>query len=132
MPELRTIKPDQFKYVVGTMLEEYSDEVAKAMYVACDETCDELVDELKQAGEFKGTKYRRGWKKWIQQSMSGVVEAKVWNAKHYRLTHLLEKGHQLILGGRKVGDVRAFEHIKPINDQVPERFQKKFNAFFGR
>lgn len=129
MPEFRVIKPDQFKYAVGQLLEEYSEEVSKAMYVAMDETCDEVVDELRTAGEFGGRKYRRGWTKDISQRFSGYVEAKVWNKKHYRLTHLLEFGHQLVLGGRKRGDVRAFEHIKPINDKVPEIYQKKMSFF---
>lgn len=131
MPEFKVVKPDQFKYAVGSILEEYSDEVAKAMYVATDETCDEVVDALKTSGTFKGKKYRRGWKKFIQQKMSGTIEAKVWNKNHYRLTHLLEFGHQLRLGGRHVGDVKAFEHIKPVNDQVPEIFQRKFTSLMG-
>lgn len=131
MPELRVIKPNEFKYMVGSILEEYNDEVAKACYVATDETCDWVVEQLKTAGKFKGNKYRRGWKKYISQKSYGAVEAKVWNAKHYRLTHLLEFGHELVKGGRQIGDVGAFEHIKPINDKVPEMFQKKFAFFLG-
>ena len=34
------------------------------------------------------------------------------------MTHLLEKGHQLRKGGRKVGNVKAFEHIAPVNETL--------------
>lgn len=132
MPEMRVIKPHEFKYMVGTMLEEYDDEVAKACYVASDEVCDWVVDQLKTAGKFKGNKYRRGWKKVIKQYSYGLVEAKVWNEKHYRLTHLLEFGHALVKGGRQIGDVEAKEHIKPINDKVPDLFSEKFAFFLGK
>lgn len=128
MPEMKVVKPDQFKYSVGSMLEQFDAEVSKAVYVACDETCDWVVDQLRQAGEFKGKKYRRGWKKVISQKSYGAVNAKVWNEKHYRLTHLLEFGHAKQNGGR----VRAFVHIAPVNDKVPELFQKKFNTIMGR
>lgn len=127
MPELKVVKPDQFKYAVGSMLEQFDQEVSKAVYVATDEVCDEVVDELKKAGSFRGSKYRRGWKKVISQKSYGAVEAKVWNEKHYRLTHLLEFGHAKQNGGR----VRAFVHIAPINDEVPEKFQKKFKSILG-
>ena len=132
MPELKVIKADQFKYAVGSMLEQFDAEVSKAVYVAIDEVCDEVVAELKHAGDFNGKKYRRGWKKVISQKSYGAVEAKVWNAKDYRLTHLLEFGHALKRGGRKIGDVRAFVHITPINDKVPDMFQKKFEFFLGK
>ena len=38
----------------------------------------------------------------------------VYNQKHYRLTHLLEKGHV----GRDGRRVKAFEHIAPVNDMT--------------
>lgn len=40
------------------------------------------------------------------------------NKKHYQLTHLLEKGTSYRKGGRKVGNVKAFEHIAPVNETL--------------
>lgn len=50
--------------------------------------------------------------------ITGLNGYSVYNKKHYQLTHLLEKGHQLRKGGRKVGNVKAFEHIAPVNETL--------------
>jgi len=53
------------------------------------------------------------------------IKATVHNKKHYRLTHLLEKGHALINGGR----TRAFPHILPVakeaEDELVENIKKR-------
>ncbi|MEQ6353941.1 HK97 gp10 family phage protein [Lysinibacillus sp. M3] len=43
----------------------------------------------------------------------------VHNKEHYRLTHLLEKGHAKINGGR----VGARVHIKPVEDRMIQEFE---------
>lgn len=43
----------------------------------------------------------------------------VHNKDHYRLTHLLEKSHALIGGGRS----RKFVHIKPAEEKMIEEFE---------
>ena len=44
----------------------------------------------------------------------------LYNAKYYNLTHLLEKGHPLRSGGR----ARAFPHIKPVEEELNDKFLK--------
>lgn len=50
--------------------------------------------------------------------ITGLNGYSVYNKKNYQLTHLLEKGHQLRRGGRTYGNVKAFEHIAPVNETL--------------
>ena len=67
-------------------------------------------------------KYTKDWTHDQRSSRTSVITGlngySVYNKKHYQLTHLLEKGHQLRKGGRKVGNVKAFEHIAPVNETL--------------
>ncbi|MNW18141.1 hypothetical protein D3C71_2175820 [compost metagenome] len=45
----------------------------------------------------------------------------IYNEKHYRLTHLLEKGHVKRGGGR----VAARVHIEPVEERIVAEFEKR-------
>lgn len=63
--------------------------------------------------------YRKGWKAERLNKKGGFrFDMVVHNKTHYRLTHLLEKGHALVTGGR----TRSFEHIKPIEQMAEDIF----------
>ena len=80
--------------------------------------------KLKTAGSFKNVTgdYRKGWRakkvngKWI-----------VHNATDYQLTHLLEKGHALANGGRS----KAYPHIKPVEQELIEEFEREIREVLG-
>lgn len=89
-------------------------------------TANEAVTKLKNAHPAGSEKYG-SWDKYnsswtVQKDMKKAVKtAIVHNKKHYRLTHLLEKGHALRQGGR----TRAFPHIEPVADFVNEEFYQE-------
>lgn len=115
------IQPQNLMKAVEDLLDDYTKDVQKATADAVKEVADESVKELKHAGDFNGTAYRRSWKKKVEQGRVST-SAVVYNDKNYRLTHLLEFGHAKQNGGR----TRAFPHIAPVNDSVPEKFEKAF------
>lgn len=78
------------------------------------------VKKRSPSGVRKRLKYRNTWKKERFASVRGITEGRLYNDKNYRLTHLLEKGHALKTGGR----TRAFPHIKPVEQEMTENFEK--------
>lgn len=100
------------------ILTDYTDEVMKASEKALEKVGEEAAEELHSAGTFNGKKYRRSWKSEIEKKRT-YSSVKVYNAKYYRLTHLLENGHKKV--GSKGGFVEARVHIAPVNDKAQER-----------
>ena len=62
-------------------------------------------------------KYDKGWtvRNEPKKKRKGVL-ALIHNKDHYRLTHLLEKGHAKQNGGR----TRAFPHIAPVAEEAEQ------------
>lgn len=113
----QTVTPDQLAAVVSDILSEYGDECADVLEDSIKTVTKKAQSELKGAGSFGGTgKYRKGWKTKIEKTRISV-DAVVYNATP-GLTHLLENGHAIKRGGRKVGSAAAFPHIAPVNDEA--------------
>jgi hypothetical protein len=56
----------------------------------------------------------------------------VYNKKHYRLTHLLEFGHVVKNGTKRVvGKAGAIEHIKPMEEWVQNQLPKLLEQKLG-
>lgn len=108
-------------------------EFAGATEEACDkgviETSKDAVDALRAAdpaesGDYSpwSKNYNKGWtfRKEKSRKYKGMLST-IWNEKHYRLTHLLEKGHAKVNGGR----TRAFPHIAPVAEKAEEELVNK-------
>ena len=120
-----------------TTVDNLANEIAKSLedFVgvteeACEKgvlmTSQDVVDALRAAhpaesGDYSdwSKEYNQGWtfrKKKSKTYKTGILST-VWNEKHYRLTHLLEKGHAKVNGGR----TRAFPHIAPVADKAEQQ-----------
>lgn len=118
------IEPKDLRSAVNNLLTDYTDDVADAMAEAVTRTADEVVTKLRNTNAgFNDKKYSKGWTSKIVRHRL-FSEAVVYNKPHYRLTHLLEFGHAKRNGGR----TRAFPHIAPVNDQVPQIFEDEFDT----
>ena len=100
-------------------LQEYTTEVEKELKVAQRDVGKLAVEKLRQTSPKSpgGGDYARSWKLSSRKGRYIVHAA----APHYRLTHLLEKGHALVNGGRS----RSFPHIKPAEDMVIKEYTKR-------
>lgn len=116
------IEAADLRKVVDEMLEDYAKDVDEAVGVAVEKTAAKAVRELKSAeAGFRDREYSKGWTKKVMRHRL-YSEATVYNRTHGQLTHLLEFGHALRNGGR----ARAFPHIAPVNDEVPNLFTEEF------
>lgn len=80
---------------------------------------DKAAEELKEASPKRRGKYAKGWKAKLEEKALGS-EAIVHNDRHYRLTHLLEKGHQNRDGSR----TKAQPHIGPVEEKIVEELER--------
>lgn len=110
------IQPSDLQPVLNEILSDYTDDVKVAVGQSIRTVVKDAVKKLKKAGSFGGNKYRKTWTSKIVEERLATY-AVIYN-KTAGLTHLLEFGHALYAGGRKVGNVQAFEHIAPINNEV--------------
>lgn len=100
-------------------LTKYSNEVASRINVSSESCAKKLRTTLKRTSPKKTGDYGKGWR--VKQTHKGRTLSVfvVHNATDYQLTHLLEYGHA-VKGGTK--RVRAIEHIKPAEEQTINEF----------
>ena len=83
--------------------------VMEASYQASKKAAQETVKDLKKLSpKRRAGKYAKGWK--AKKQDNGYI---VYNGVLPGYTQLLEKGHDVVKNGKKVGRARASPHIKP-------------------
>lgn len=122
------VKIDNLASEIAKVMKDYANATDDVVEKAVTQTSKEVVQELKQAhpsgaGDYSSwTEYNQGWK--VMQTKTDKrynKKATVHNATKYRLTHLLEKGHALVNGGRS----RAFPHIAPVAEKAEDKLLEK-------
>lgn len=112
----KKIKVDDLSKAILEELKNYEGVTEEAAWNGVSDTSREAVQALRNAhppgsGQYGSwNKYNRGW---TVMKTKRDKKATVHNATDYRLTHLLEKGHALVGGGR----TRAFPHIAPVAEK---------------
>lgn len=111
---------DNLAKEIEKALEEFVGVTEEACEKGVRETAKDAVRELRSAhpsgsGQYGSwDEYNRSWK--VMQTKTDKRyhrKATIHNENHYQLTHLLEKGHALVQGGR----TRAFPHIAPVAEK---------------
>ena len=116
---------------IKNILNEYGDEVYKVLGTAVKEVSDEAVRKLEQVNHFAPGRnpsgaYSRDWTATDEKTGRLTQKRVVHNVDHYRLAHLLEKGHVSRNGtGRTFGRVQAYPHIKPVEEWAQEELPKR-------
>lgn len=117
------ITADRLGTEIAKILEDYGGDV--------EHNLDEITKKVGQKGrsalrnesksKFGGTgKYAQGWM--VTPVKMPHYTSVVIHNKLAGLPHLLEHGHALVLGGRKVGEVDGREHIAPVEEELQRQY----------
>ena len=113
------IKVGELSAELAKILEGYSQDVREAVDRVVADTGKQAKKDIQAASPKKTGKYRKGWRVKKEGGALGQVStAAVYNATDYRLTHLLEHGHQKAGGGR----VEGISHIAPVEEEQQSSF----------
>lgn len=118
---------DNLQKEIDKILSNYKDEV--------DEHMDEIVVRVGKKGaqalrnesksKLGGTgKYAKGWTATAEKNRL-YTKIIIHNSKQPGLAHLLEFGHALIVGGRRLPDVPAHTHIEPVEKEIVADFERE-------
>ena len=116
---------DKMNAAINKILNEYSNEIDTNMSIVVTKICAKGAKALRDesAQDFQGKDYKKSWTYTVSKNRlysNGTIYSKMPG-----LPHLLEYGHAVIHGGRKVGEAKAHPHILPIAEQMVLEFEKE-------
>lgn len=116
------ISVDQLADEIAHGLSKYSKEIVEKVDISSERVGKAAIKQLKSTSPKKTGKYAKNWtmktESGIGQPHKRILHVK---APHYRLTHLLEKGHAKVGGGR----VEGRPHIRPAEERVIAEFTRE-------
>jgi len=121
---------DSLLYDINRILGQYTANVNMVMQSTFDITARDTVKKLKaESARVHGDgPYAKNW-----TYRKGRGEDTVYNkAPTYRLTHLLENGHDIVRNGEKIGEYEPGEkHIQPVEEWLKDELPKRLEEALG-
>lgn len=127
----KKVKPINLDKALAEILEQYGQDVYEVLDDCVQEVSDEAAKKLRSVSTFATGGHTEYSSSWVNEKMpSGKQKTKrvVHNEEHYRLTHLLEKGHVVKNGRTRItGETwtaGAYPHVAPVNDWVNQELPR--------
>lgn len=122
------ISPDKFSDTMKNVLKGYGDDVASITFQIVEDTAKDGAKTLR-TGEwgFKRVsgEYQRSFRVELRKSRLHVNAVIYSAAPHYRLTHLLEHGHDVVRNGKIVGRTKAYPHWSVVEDMAIKELEER-------
>lgn len=118
-----SISADKLAREIMRQMEEYTEEVKETTADVAMNVSEKAVKKLRENSpkSKNGGTYAKNWTRTTDKY--GIT---VYNkSPTYRIAHLLEKGHQLKRGGRKIGEVRAYPHIEEVEQECIKEYAEE-------
>lgn len=115
-----SISADRLAREIMRQMEEYTEDVKETTQEVAMNVSGKAAKKLRENSpkSKNGGDYAKNWTRTTDKY--GIT---VYNkSPTYRLTHLLEKGHQLRRGGRKIGEVQAYPHIEEVEQEYIKEY----------
>lgn len=110
---------------IKKILDEYAEDVEETVDQTAMAVAKLGAQKLKCSSPKNKGKYAKSWSWKKIGAPLGHAQYTVYNAKHYRLTHLLENGHLIRNQNGTYGRTKAIPHIKPVELIVQDEFFNK-------
>lgn len=126
------VTPEDMTKVLNDILQDYAREVKDTYGNVGKEVAELGVQALQQDSPKHTGEYARSWTYKEEKGFMGYPIYIIYNAEHYRLTHLLEYGHVIRNGTKRdLGNVKPNKHIKDVEEKVkdilPLFFEQELN-----
>lgn len=123
------VKVDNLTSAIMRELDNYVGVTDEAVDKGVSETAKAAVKKLQSAHPAGSGQYG-SWDKsynkgWTVTKTKRDKKATIHNKTDYQLTHLLEKGHAKVNGGR----TRAFPHIAPVEQECEEELMNNIKKY---
>ena len=122
----KKVTADTLASEIDKILEKYGDDVSENLDAITKEVGKKGVQALKTESKatFDGSgKYASNWTSEVEKNRL-YTKVTIYN-KTPGLPHLLEHGHALVAGGRRVGQVKGREHIAPVEQSLVSEFESE-------
>lgn len=121
----RNVRIDQLADAIMEELNAYSQEVTDILKEEVKDAGKVAAAEVQAASPVDTGDYRKGWRSKTVYESGKDIRVVVHNKTDYQLAHLLEYGHAIVSGGRKLGDVPAYPHIRQAEENAEKRLEGK-------
>lgn len=103
---------------LSEIFDDYSRDMKRKVNNSVDKVGKESVQRLRNESPKRPGhgEYARSWTIKRERGRNGINDFTIHNKEHYRLAHLLEKGHMIVNAKGTYGRTRAIPHIKPVEE----------------